>query len=52
MLGYGDRNLKRPNGDHGLLWDYMHHLNSRIDKLFIVVTGGLLTLIGLLVGVK
>ena len=45
------------NGDHGALWDFVHHLNNRIDRVFVMIAGGLIaifaiaaTILGVVIG--
>ena len=34
-----------------MLWDYMQHLNSRIDKVYIMITAGVVGEVGIMVGI-
>ncbi len=35
------------NGDHGALWDFLHHINGRVDRLYVTIVGGLLSIFAL-----
>lgn len=39
------------NGDHAALWGYIQHLNTRIDKLFVILTIGAVGEVGIIVGI-
>lgn len=39
------------NGDLERIWDYIHHLNSRIDGLYLWLMGGMTVIIATLIAV-
>ena len=39
------------NGDHGMLWDQIQHLNERIDKVYIMITVGVVGEVGIMIGI-
>ena len=38
------------NGDISHLWDFIGHLNERIDKLYIAIVGGSIAIVVSVVG--
>lgn len=29
------------NGEHEAMWNFLEHLNNRVDKLFLIMLGGI-----------
>ena len=38
------------NGDHAALWGMLEHVNDRIDKLYVVVVGGMFAVGSVVIG--
>ena len=38
------------NGDIAHLWDFIGHLNERIDKLYVVILGGTVAILASVIG--